>query len=233
MRILNYLKNSDSGFTLLECILAVGILATMLASLVGLQSSIIFVAQNSMDKLKAAWSMRQTYAQIDYLLDSGGFAAVPEQATFVWSADKKFTIVVTRKDLNDIKPSQFLITALKFYNLANPGGNENLNVDRMIAPITQFLDNTPVSQTPGSVQNTAISKNANQSNFANVLVSVNWDSGSTTSTSSSFSDGLFLMDLNALANLKLPNFNNSNDNNNNNNQNNNNPPPNNQGGGKP
>ena len=194
---------SPRGFTILECILAVGILSSVLASLVGLQTSIIYVAQNSMDKLKAVWAMRQATSQIDYVLDAGGIAAIPEKSAFVWTGDKRFTVVVTRKDLNDIKPSQFLTTALKFYNLANPGGNEHSDVDQMLAPITQLLDNSPLSPSPGSVENTAITRNANQSNFVDVFVSVNWNGGSDTQT---LADGLFLMDNNALSNLQLPNL---------------------------
>ncbi|MES2614217.1 MAG: type II secretion system protein [Bdellovibrionota bacterium] len=210
MQILNCPKNKNhmcvlkqSGFTILECILAVGILSAMLASLVALQSSIVYVAQDSMQKLRAVWTMRQATAQIDYLLEVGGFPAIAEKSQFTWTGDASFSALITRKDLNKLKPSQFLITALKFYNLANSNGNEHLNVEQSIGPMAQILDNIPVTQSPGAVENSSISGTANQSHFANVFINVSWMMGS---ESKSLSDGLFLIDNIAFANLKLPNL---------------------------
>lgn len=219
-------KNTEaSGFTILECILAVGVLSTVLASLVGLQSSIIYVAQNSMDKLKAVWSMRQAYSQIDYLLDTAGFNALSETSQFVWPGDNRFTVAITKKDLEKIKPSQFLTTALTFYNLVNPNGNSNLNVDQTLAPIAQILDNIPVSPNSSLIQNTSIAPKANQSHFINLFVTVSWKTGAELN---SLSDGLFLIDNNAFANLKLPNLgspSNSNSNTNNDSNKEKTPPP--------
>src|SRR4051794_23674801 len=99
MRISNLLKNNlsqEQGFTILECILAVGILAGVLASLVGLQSSILYVAQNSLDKLKAVWVMRQANAQINYVIDAGGLPAIAESSQFAWPADKSFVASITK-----------------------------------------------------------------------------------------------------------------------------------------
>jgi prepilin-type N-terminal cleavage/methylation domain-containing protein len=191
MRTLKFLrnKNTHDGFTILECILAVGILSVVLASLVGLQSSIIFVAQNSTEKLKAVWSMRQAYSQVEYLLDVGGLTAIPEESKFTWPGDKRFVVAITKKDLKDIKPSQFLVSALKIYNFTNSNGNQNLNVDEVMGSISQLLDNP-----------------ANTSGFANVFVNIKWLSGVEKRL---FTDGLFLIDNSVLSNLKLPSLNNN------------------------
>jgi hypothetical protein len=238
MRILNFLQNKkifckknifsssrdDKGFTILECILAVGILSAVLASLVGLQSSIIYVAQNSMDKLKASWAMKQANAQIDYVLNSAGLSGIPENSTFVWSGDNKFTISIQRKDLNEVKPSQFLITALKFYNMANSSDGDTQDEDKSLAPITQFLDNIPMNISNDIYENKSKTKSVDQSNFVNIFVTVNWTSGS---VSSVLTDGLFLLDYNTLSNIKLPSL----GENQNSNGNNSNTPPNNNAGG--
>ena len=238
MRILSSLKNkfpylskekaakknsNEAGFTLLECILAIGILSSVLASLVALQSSIIYVAQNSMDKLKAVWAMRQAESQLDYIIDAGGLSAIPAKAAFVWSADKRFTVSINKKNLNDIKPSQFLITALKFYNLSK--GDEDTDVQRMLAPVVQLIDTPPATSSSGT-ENTSIRKGVEDSNFINVFVAVSWLSGS---TPLHFDDGLFLMDINSLSGLSLPIP--STSGNTNNTNNNTNPPAN--SGGKP
>ena len=210
MQISNYLKNKflgdkkykkQEGFTILECILAVGILSAVLANLVALQSSIIYVAVNSMDKLKAVWSMKQAMSQVDYLLQAGGFNAVNESSSFAWSGDPKFNVVVSKKDLKDVKPSQFLLTAVKFFQMTDPSGNEHADVKQSLTPINDLIDNAPIVSPDGVYENTALKGNSNQGPFANVFVTVNWTSGTVKNT---FTDGLFLIDSISLSKIKLP-----------------------------
>ncbi len=198
-------KNFDQkGFTLLECILAVGVLSSMLASLVALQSSVIYVAQNSREKLKANWAMRQGLSQLNYFLDEKGMGALSESVSFAWGEEGRFKIEIKKKDLNEIKPSHFLISAMKFYNLTNSGGNENLNVDLTLGPISKFIDGAPLGSDSSNVTTSSSS-----SYFMNVFLSVNWSLGAEQKT---LTNGFFLIDNNALSKIQLPQNNSDNKN---------------------
>lgn len=213
--------NLEQGFTLIECILAIGILSVVVASIVGLQSSIISVTQLATDNMRASWAARSSIAQLQYLLDTQGQANVPESTTIPWITDPAFSINVTRTELKDVKISQFLTSALGVYNLVNPDGNDNLDVDKMLASITTLLDSSAGSNSKGF--------------FSNVVVNVKWTSGITPKT---ISEGFFFIDKETFANVNLPDLdtkNNSsanNDNSNNNSANNNNPANNTNGGAK-
>ena len=156
-----------------------------------------------MDKLKATWSMKQAEAQLDYILDSAGFAGIKENSSFEWLTDKNFKVSIQKKDLNEVKPSQFLMTAIKFYNLNDSSGSKNLDVARALAPAVPILDNTPLSSTAALFDNKAVRSRINPSAFINIVFVVNWLQGKQDQT---FQDGLFLMDNYALASLQIPNL---------------------------
>ena len=198
-----HFRQTEKGFTILECIIAIGILSSVIASLIVLQTSIVYIAQNSMDKLKATWSIKQAEAQLDYLLDSAGFAGVNENSSFEWLTDKNFKVNIQKKDLIEVKPSQFLMTAIKFYNLNDPSGSQHLDVERALAPAVPILDNTPLASTSALFDNKAVRVRINSSPFINIVFVVNWLQGKQNQT---FQDGLFLMDNYALASLQIPNF---------------------------
>ncbi|APJ03273.1 type IV pilus modification PilV family protein [Silvanigrella aquatica] len=204
------IKNKQEGFTLLECILAIGILSIVVASVVGLQSSIISVTQIASDSMRASWAARSAISQMQYIVDVQGQAEIPEKTTVPWETDNQFTTTITRKELKDVKVSHFLTSSLGVYNLVNPGGNENLDVDKMLASVTGMLDSTSGTNPKGI--------------FSNVVIEVKWTSGVLQKT---IEEGFFFIDKKIFTNMVLPDFggskNNSNNSNNtpsNNNQNN-------------
>lgn len=221
MQIFRYLKNKftvnqninlkqQEGFTLFECILAIAILSVTVASIVGLQSSIISVTQLASDGMKASWAARSTIAQMQYVNEIQGQDHLPEEKTFPWMTDPQFSIAIKRKELKDVKISQFLTSAIGIYNIVNPQGNENSDVDKMFASVTSLLDASAGSSPKGF--------------FSNFIIEVKWTSGIINKT---ISEGFFFVDKNTFSNIKLPdppgsNNNNSNNNNNNSNNNNNN-----------
>lgn len=211
-------NNNQQGFTLIECILAIGILSIVVASIVGLQSSIISVTQIASDSMRASWAARSAIAQMQYLIDSQGQANVPEKTTIPWITDNQFSINVERTELKDVKISQFLTSALGVYNLVNPSGNENIDVDKMLGAVTTMLDTSAGSNPKGF--------------FSNVVINVNWTSGITPKT---ISEGFFLIDKDTFTNVKLPDLGGKNDasgsSNNPNNSESSNNNPNNSGGG--
>ena len=180
-------NHSEKGFTLIECILAVGILSIVVASIVGLQSSIISVTQIATDSMRASWAVRSTMAQMQYLLESQGQDKLPESNTFPWVTDKDFQIKINRAELKDVKVSQFLTSAMGVYNLVNPNGNENLDTEKMFASVNSMLDKPSGSNPKG--------------NFSNFTIEVNWNSGT---TSKNILEGFFFVDNDIFKNIKLP-----------------------------
>ncbi|WP_186645941.1 type IV pilus modification PilV family protein [Fluviispira vulneris] len=189
MQILRHLKNNESGFSLLECILAIGILSIVIGTIVGLQSSIISSTQISGDNMKASWAMRSAISQLQYVLDTGGSNAVPNEAEFPWATDEQFKISLIKKELKEVKPSQFLLSAMGVYNLISPDGNEQSDVSATFSSITPLLD------APAGAQS--------QSFFNNVTILVNWRDAS---TQRSITEGFFFIDKDALKGVNLPNL---------------------------
>jgi prepilin-type N-terminal cleavage/methylation domain-containing protein len=190
----------QQGFTLIECILAIGILSVVVASIVGLQSSIISVTQIASDGMRASWAARSTISQMQYLIDTQGQTNIPENTTIPWVTDNQFSINIKRTELKDVKISQFLTSALGVYNLVNPAGNENLDVDKTLGTITTMLDTSAGSNPKGF--------------FSNVVIEVKWTSGITPKT---ISEGFFFMDKDTFANVTLPDLGGKSDGGNNNN----------------
>ncbi|WP_202914012.1 type IV pilus modification PilV family protein [Pigmentibacter ruber] len=225
MQIFHYLKDNNlfknnlikmqtaEGFTLFECILAIAILSVTVASIVGLQSSIISVTQIASDGMKGSWAARSAIAQMQYVIETQGQDKLPEEKNYPWVTDSQFSISLKRKELKEVKISQFLTSAIGIYNIVNPQGNENQDVDRMLASITSVLDSSAGSSPNGF--------------FSNFLIEVKWTSGIVNKT---INEGFFFVDKNTFANINLPdppgssnnNGNNQNNSNNGNNQNNSN-----------
>ncbi|KAB8031997.1 type IV pilus modification PilV family protein [Fluviispira multicolorata] len=189
MQILHRLKNSESGFSLLECVLAIAILSIVIGTIVGLQSSIISSTQISGDNMKASWAMRSAISQLQYLVDTGGASTIPNETDFPWITDEQFKVNLIKKELKDVKPSQFLLSALGVFNLISPDGNEQTDVTSTFSAITPLLD------APAGAQS--------QSFFNNVTISVNWKDAS---VQRNISEGFFLIDKNALQGINLPNL---------------------------
>jgi hypothetical protein len=154
----------------------------------------------AVNKMQASWAIRSAMEQVQYILDIQGQAFIPETISFPWEGDNNFITTVSRKDLKEIKPSQFLLSALKVSNATDPSANQNLDLDRTMAPIASMMDSslgTPQSKAPN---NTAAPTSA-QSYFCNVLVTAAWGEGTQKQT---LTDGLFLIDDNVLSHFKPP-----------------------------
>ena len=79
------------------------------------------------------------------------------------------------------------------YNLVNPAGNENLDVDKMFASVNSMLDSSAGSNPKGF--------------FSNFTVEVKWNSGLTPKT---ITEGFFFVDKETFKNIKLPDIGGSN-----------------------
>ena len=62
----------QSGFTLIESLMAISILSIVAVQILNVQSSSIQVAQSSRDNMRATWAMRSAISQMEYALDALG-----------------------------------------------------------------------------------------------------------------------------------------------------------------
>ena len=214
------LKNlSHAGFTIIETVLAIAILATFIGSIISLQASVSSVTLNSANRTKANWALRSAFSQAEYLIEVKGQGFFPEKSTFPWSAEKTYQLNVNRIDLDKLKPSDFVKTAFNVYYQSNPQESGANNVDQMMQLITTFLDTAaaPVaSQNSSSASTQQGNKNttsqnksssdarpANVSGFSNLEINVQWKDGS---NDKEWSNTLLLMDQNMISKINIPNL---------------------------
>lgn len=118
-------RNSSAGFTLLESLLAIGILSVVIVQVVSVQSSNVAVSQISRDNMRATWAMRQAVSQLEYVLDALGASALPKTAfEYPWPSDDKFSIRVEFKEVS-IEASRLLVSALKIASVVNDAGEDD------------------------------------------------------------------------------------------------------------
>ncbi|MBM3381379.1 MAG: hypothetical protein FJY29_02960 [Betaproteobacteria bacterium] len=71
----------SAGFTLLESLLAIGILVTVFSQIVGVQASALSVARNNKANIQATWALRSLASQIEYIVDVRGVKALPTNSS--------------------------------------------------------------------------------------------------------------------------------------------------------
>ena len=98
--------------------------------------------------MKASWAARSTIAQMQYVNEIQGQDHLPEEKTFPWMTDLQFSIAIKRKELKDVKICNFN-QCYRIYNIVNPKGNENSDVDKMFASVTSLLDASAGSSPKG------------------------------------------------------------------------------------
>jgi prepilin-type N-terminal cleavage/methylation domain-containing protein len=116
------LDKNEFGFTLIESLMAISILAIVVVQILNVQAASITVTQSARDNMRSTWALRSTLSQIEYAIDSVGTKAMPKSADFVWSGDPNFKINVTLED-TPIEASKLLSTAMKL-GASQGGGAE-------------------------------------------------------------------------------------------------------------
>lgn len=71
----------QSGFTLLESLLAIGVLVTVFSQIVGVQASSLAVAKNTKANIQATWALRSLSSQIEYISDIKGVKGLPPETS--------------------------------------------------------------------------------------------------------------------------------------------------------
>lgn len=118
-------RRDARGFTLLETLLAIGILSVVIVQVLSVQSSNVSITQVSRDNVRATWAMRQAISQLQYVLDTLGVEGLPKNPVeFAWSADEKFVVRVEVKEEN-IEASRLLMSAMKLASFGQQPDEES------------------------------------------------------------------------------------------------------------
>jgi|GEM_PF-612030 len=154
MDVAKKLGNS-SGFTIIESLMAISILAIVAVQILNVQSASITVTQSSRDNMRATWAMRSAISQMEYALDTVGPKGLPKEASFPWALDPQFTISVKVED-TPLEASRLLFTAMKMGGAAGAAqsgaeGEESEDKTGGMKEIGAMLD----SQIPKDMYRTA------------------------------------------------------------------------------
>ena len=155
---------NEKGFSLFECLIAVGVLAVALGGILALQASSVSTAQITWNLIQGRWALKATLSQIQYVLETRGPLGIPASSSFVWTANPEFQIQVKREEMSDLKPSQFFLSGLKSMSQSTTEGSmdANLDVDKTFGPALSFVDTALTS------------KIASGSLFQKINVEVQW-----------------------------------------------------------
>jgi prepilin-type N-terminal cleavage/methylation domain-containing protein len=109
----NPTSNKQSGFSLLECLLALGIMAVLSVQVLSVMANSIAISQKSWDNMRATWAMRSAFSQLEYVMDAIGFENLPKsEINYEWTGEKGFRVRFL-VDEASIEASSLLVTALK------------------------------------------------------------------------------------------------------------------------
>ena len=100
-----------TGFTILECVLAVAVLATVAAQILSVQSSSLSIIQASRDQLGSLWALRALESEIRYVNDVYGAKGLPREVAGPWSRNERFSFRVETTE-PQVEASKLLFAAV-------------------------------------------------------------------------------------------------------------------------
>ncbi len=179
------MKARNSGFSLLETLLAIGILSTMLMQVISMHTNSLAASQTALNNMKATWALRQGMGQLQYIIDVYGSkdGARFKDISIPWTADSDFTIKIVTKDF-PIEASQLLVSAFRIGTAFTSGGaekDEGASKDDPAESIKAFAEQV----------NAFVPKDI----YRTVNIEVSWKQGEMTK---SLDTGFFLIDSKAL-----------------------------------
>lgn len=170
------------GFSLLESVLAIGILSTMLVQIISMHSNSLAASQTAINNMKATWALRQAMAQMQYVVDVYGSKEGTRfnNVSVPWSADPDFTIKATTKDM-PIEASRLLVSAFRIGTAFSGGSEESDKQSDPAEAIKSFAEQI----------NTFVPRDI----YRTVNLDVTWKQGEVTKN---LDTGFFLIDAKAL-----------------------------------
>jgi len=127
---------SSPGFTLLESLLAIGILVTVFSQIVGVQASSLSVARNTKYNIQATWGLRALSSQIEYISDVRGVKGLPPESSgpppLKLNGDDDDGIRFEYRNKQSlIKASKFLLATMRIGQGAAGAGEEGGGDDKL------------------------------------------------------------------------------------------------------
>jgi hypothetical protein len=158
-------SKASAGFSLLEAVLAIGILAVVTIQIISVQTASMEISGTSHQNQQATWALRSATAQLQYVLDAYGVEGLRPKAEFPFGAEKQYSVLVESKETT-IEASRLFSTAVKMAQAlgGDAGANEDENnkMSQQYKEIGQTLD----SQIPKDIYRT-------------IKVTVSWKQGET------------------------------------------------------
>ena len=146
-------SSSNAGFSLLEAVLAIGILAVVTIQIINVQTASMEISGTSRQNQQATWALRSATAQLQYVLDAYGVEGLRPKAEFSFGAEKQYSVVVESKETT-IEASRLFSTAVKMAQAlggeAGDNEDENDKMSQQYKEIGQTLD----SQIPKDIYRT-------------------------------------------------------------------------------
>lgn len=170
------------GFTLLESLLAIGILVTVFSQIVGVQASSLAVAKNTRANIQATWALRSLSSQVEYIVDVRGVKALPPESSppnrlYLNGNDAEPLNFEYKNKQALIKASKFLSASMRLGQGAAGEGGENTE-DEKFKAFGEMLD----SQLPADI-------------YRSITFTANWNDGQ---QNRSLDLGLLLIDRKAV-----------------------------------
>jgi hypothetical protein len=172
----------SAGFTLLESLLAIGILVMVFSQIVGVQASALAVAKNTKANIQATWALRSLASQIEYIVDVKGVKALPTESSqppplkFGKDSDEGLRFEYKNKQ-SLIKASKFLLASMNLGQSLTGGADADESKEQF-KQFGELLD----SQLPSDI-------------YRSVTLSAHWNDGQ---AGRSMELGLLLIDRKAV-----------------------------------
>lgn len=158
--------------------MAIGIVVTVFAQIVGVQASALSVARNNKANIQATWALRSLSSQIEYIVDVRGVKALPTESSqppplkLNGENDEGMRFEYKNKQ-SLIKASKFLMASMSLGQTLAGGGDDD-GSNEQFKQFGELLD----SQLPSDI-------------YRSVTLSAFWNDGQ---TSRSTELGLLLID---------------------------------------
>ena len=164
--MLNSSRTSERGFSLLEAVLAIGILAVVTIQIINVQSASMEISGTSRQNQQATWALRSATAQLQYVLDVYGVEGLRPKAEFPFGSEKQYNVLVETKETS-IEASRLFATAVKMAQALGGEGSEASRDDEETAKQFEAVGQTLDSQIPKDIYRT-------------IKVTVSWKQGEAT-----------------------------------------------------
>lgn len=177
----NRTSRRESGFSLLEALLAIGVLAVVTVQIVSVQSASMEITASAGTNQLATWALRSATAQLQYVLDAYGVDGLPPSANYTYGPEKSMTVEVLSEETS-IEASRLFMAALGMATQLSGGAQDEDTAAELKAQYEQ-IGQTLDSQIPKDIYRT-------------IKVNVTWKQGE---TSRSMDGGFLVVDQNGLS----------------------------------